>query len=203
MAIKYDFRENSLVSEGEDNRLYPKPVVEGTKYTEDIIKEMSASASFTPGVVRGVLEELGSYIERSLMRGYNVKIDNLGTFSVTLNSRAVADKSEIRSQSIELDTIKFRPSSEIMKTLKAKTHFERARTGFRSSSQKYSKEVRLNMLMEYLETNGNISNIEYAQLTGLLNSTSLRELNEFATNGIIEKRGRYASARYYKAETEL
>ncbi len=198
MAIKYNLRENSLVKEGDENRLYPKPVISGTKYTEDIIKEMAASASFTPGVIRGVLEELGNYIERNLLNGYNVKIDNLGTFSVTLKSRPISEKNEVRSQSIELDSMKFRPTVDVIKTLKSKSHFERTRIGFHSSSQKYTREERKEMLMKHLDNNGNISNMEYAELTGLLPSTSLRELNYFVSNNIIIKRGRYAIARYYK-----
>ena len=47
------------------------------------------------------------------MYGYNVELEGIGTFSVSLKSRPVMEKNEIRAESIHFKDVKFRSSKEL------------------------------------------------------------------------------------------
>ena len=47
-----------------------------------------------------------------LMFGYNVELEGIGTFSVSLKSRPVMEKNEVRAESIHFKDVKFRSSKE-------------------------------------------------------------------------------------------
>ena len=52
------------------------------------------------------------------MFGYNVELEGIGTFSVSLKSRPVMEKNEIRAESIHFKDVKFRSSKELRDRLK-------------------------------------------------------------------------------------
>lgn len=196
MAAKYDFKSNPFVKDGEKQVLYPSIVVSGTKTTDDIVADISTHSSFSPGCVEGVLTELTNYIIHHLREGYNVKIDDLGSFSVTLASRPVTDKSEIRSASVDFDKVCFRATPDLVKYVRSGARLERAHYGFSESASGRTKEERLAMLKDYLGKHDSISRLAYCELTGLLRSTASRELEAWSEAGIIVKHGRYANARF-------
>ncbi|MCD8263308.1 MAG: hypothetical protein LUD02_03390 [Tannerellaceae bacterium] len=65
------------------------------------------------------MKSLSDSIFDGLSDGCNVYLKGIGTFSVTLESRFVKDKSEIRSPSIQVKGISFRPDKELKQRLKA------------------------------------------------------------------------------------
>lgn len=196
MAVKYDFKKNPFAKEGDERILYLGIVVSGTKDTDDIVAEIADHTSFSEGCVQGVMKELSNYIVRYLKQGYNVKINDLGSFSVTLTSRPVTDKSEIRAASIDFDKVNFRPTPDLIKRIRYQAHFERAKYGFRNSSQKYTKEERLQILRAYLKEHESISRLEYSNLTGVLRSTAARDLEAWENEKLIIRLGRYVHARF-------
>jgi predicted histone-like DNA-binding protein len=74
--------------------------------------------------MKAAIEALAQTIEDKLQDGYNVSIDELGTFSVSAESRTVQDVEEIRGQSIKVKNINFRPSVRLKTTMKT-SKFER------------------------------------------------------------------------------
>ena len=58
-----------------------------------------------------------------LMYGYNVELEGIGTFSVSLKSRPVMEKNEIRAESIHFKDVKFRSSKELRDRLKTMPEF--------------------------------------------------------------------------------
>jgi Bacterial DNA-binding protein. len=74
--------------------------------------------------MKAAIEALAQTIEDKLQDGYNVSIDELGTFSVSAESRTVQDSEEIRGQSIKVKNINFRPSVRLKTTMKT-SKFER------------------------------------------------------------------------------
>ncbi|WP_455674946.1 HU family DNA-binding protein [Phocaeicola sp.] len=196
MAIKYDFKANQFVKEGDKKVLYPCVVVSRTMTTEDMVADIAKHTTFSAGCVEGVLAEVNNYITDRLREGYNVRIDDLGTFSLSLSSRPVTNKDEIRAASIELDKVNFRPVPDLIKEVRYGAEFERAENGFKESSVKYTKAQRLELLKKYLEREGSITLKEYIRLTGLARSTASREMKAWEETGDIDSRGRHSHVEY-------
>lgn len=196
MAIKYDLKANPFVREGDKQVLYPDVVVSGTMTTDNMVAEISQFSSFSPGCVEGVLVEVVHYVERQLRAGYNVRIDELGTFSLSLSSRPVTDKSEIRAASIGIGKVNFRATPALVKRVRRGAQLLRAESGFRESSGKYTKEQRLALLKEYLEKEGSITLKTYTEWSGLARTTASRELKAWETTGILATNGRHSQLVY-------
>ena len=84
---------------------------------------MSSSAERSPGLLslRGYERDLAAFQDMMvdfLMFGYNVELEGIGTFSVSLKSRPVMEKNEIRAESIHFKDVKFRSSKELRDRLK-------------------------------------------------------------------------------------
>ena len=85
------------------------------------------------------------------MYGYNVELEGIGTFSVSLKSRPVMEKNEIRAESIHFKDVKFRSSKELRDRLKTMPVF---RDEYTVSDPAYpsAKECEQEVF-RYLETN--------------------------------------------------
>lgn len=202
MAAKYDFRPNpNPKGDDEQQPLHPRIVRSGTKNMDDIVHEISQFSGSSPGDVLSVLTNLENYCIRHLSNGYNVKLGNIGTFSVSLSSRKVMDKKEIRSSSVSFSNVNFKVTPDFMKSIRGTGHLERAEYGFDTSSKKYSKEERLVLLTDYLKTHPFITRQEYGELTGLLRDKAARELRELSGKGLIRRNGRVPHVVYSAVET--
>lgn len=199
MSVKYDFKTNPFVKEGEKQVLYPSIVVAGTKTTDDIVADIAKHSVFSPGCVQGVLSELSDYIVQQLREGYIVKIDELGSFSATLTSRRITEKSEIRAASITFDKVHFRAAPCFLKSVRNGVHLERARYGFNESLSLLTKEERLEVVKRYLQEHEFMTRLVYSELTGLLRSSAARELDSWVAEGILVKRGRRAQTQFVLA----
>lgn len=125
MSIQYrltPMRDN--ISEDPKKGFYAQVVTRGTVDTRELCKEIAGKCSLSVADMKAAIEALAEAIEDKLQEGYNVSIDELGTFSVSAESRTVQAADEIRSQSVKVKNINFRPSVRLKKTLK-NSKFER------------------------------------------------------------------------------
>lgn len=152
MTAKYDFKTSpDIQGDKEQATLYPQLVVSGTKDLTDLAKEIARRSTIKEGTVMGLFCDLENIIANYLADGYNVKLGELGTLSATLTCRKVADKREIRAASVHFDNVKFKPTRQFRKEIRAKGELERAEYGFRVSSSQYSEEERFALLTVYLK----------------------------------------------------
>ncbi|MCC8198622.1 MAG: HU family DNA-binding protein [Tannerellaceae bacterium] len=118
MSIKYDLFENPpRAGKKEEGWLHARPVIQGTLRTERLIRSISESCTLTGADVKGVLESLSERLCYGLSNSYNVYLEGIGTFSVTLKSKPVKDKKEIRSASVEFKNVEFRPDPRLKRKL--------------------------------------------------------------------------------------
>lgn len=198
MAAEYDFRKNPKSSESDEpGMLHPRIVSKGTVDTEKIVKDLSYSSTFTPGDIEGLLVSLEDKIADYLKDGYEVKLGNIGYFSVRLKSRPVTDKKEIRSPSVSFDNVNFRATASFKK--KAKGNLVRSSTGFSKSSSITDEECR-QRLKAYLEDHSFITCSEYCRITGFLKSKALRSLKQLVTDKCLVKSGKRTHVVYMKGE---
>ncbi|WP_321517661.1 HU family DNA-binding protein [uncultured Bacteroides sp.] len=125
MSIQYrltPMRDN--ISENPKQGFYAQVVTKGTIDTRELCKAISEKCSLNVADMKAAIEALAQTIEDKLQDGYNVSIDELGTFSVSAESRTVQDSEEIRGQSVKVKNINFRPSVRLKTTMKT-SKFER------------------------------------------------------------------------------
>ena len=191
MAAKYDFKTAPDVQGKEEQpTLYPQIVVSGTKELKDLAKELSRRSAVKEGTIMGLFWDLEAVMAEYLADGYNVKLGELGTFSLSLTCRKVSDKKEIRAASVHFDNVKFKPSRRFRKEVRKREKLERAEYGFRTSSTLYSEEERLTLLTAYLKEHSVITCQEYCTLTGLLKTKAANELRRWSSEKKIARDGR-------------
>ena len=113
---KYMSQENSPM-------LYYVRQKSGTVRVMDVEKladAIEANSSLTAGDVKHAIEAFVEQLRLSLTQGDKVKIDGLGTFSVTARpNREVEDPLKIRAESIKLKGIGFKPSPKLKERLRS------------------------------------------------------------------------------------
>ena len=127
MSIKYKFTPiyDNLNEEGEKVKgYYPQVVSRGTIHKDKLFDHISrGSASLRAELSRSWMLIEDSIIEL-LEDGYDVCMNDFGTFSVSAQSRLVEKKNEIRAESITVKGLNVRASKAINKKLKS-AQFER------------------------------------------------------------------------------
>jgi|GEM_PF-224568 len=96
----------------------------GTIDLPKLAEYLSERTTFTKQEVKGVLELAVDGVEYYLSLGHNVSMGDLGTFSVSAESKVVQGKDEIRGTSVDMKRIVHRPSKAMTSRLK-KVPFER------------------------------------------------------------------------------
>ena len=87
---------------------------------EKLADAIEANSSLTAGDVKHAIEAFVEQLRLSLTQGDKVKIDGLGTFSVTARpNREVEDPLKIRAESIKLKGIGFKPSPKLKERLRS------------------------------------------------------------------------------------
>ena len=83
---KYKLQEMYDVRQTGERRVYPKLDAYRLLDTEELIEKMhSYDRAISPSVIRAVLMNLSDTMKRMLSLGYTVKVDELGTFSLSLD----------------------------------------------------------------------------------------------------------------------
>lgn len=72
--------------------LHPRIIPWGTLNTEALIEEGSKRSTYTRGDLKGAVRLIADMLAEKLEDGYNVYLDGIGYFSVSLCSRPVEDK---------------------------------------------------------------------------------------------------------------
>lgn len=187
MSAMYDFKETPKAPHQKGEQvLHPRIVSKGTINTDTVIDEISRATTFSPADLKGVLAALEGVLAHHLSNGYHVELGNIGYFSAKLKSRAITDKSEIRSTSIHFDNVNFRTSAWLRKHLSGE--LVRAPHGTPSSKES-TKESRKRQLDAHLSKHPAITRSDYSTLTGLLKNKALEELKEWVSQGILIKQG--------------
>ncbi len=76
-------------------------------------------AGYYPRQIRGILTTLNDSVLDFLEDGYEVQLGELGYLSVSLTSRQVKNKKEIRAESVRFKKLNFRTSSQARKRLRS------------------------------------------------------------------------------------
>ena len=175
--------------EGETETMYADIVYSGTIPAERLIRGVAKRTGFKEGVIEGILIELKEDVLQYLGEGYRVELGEFGFFSVKVKaSRLVANKNDIRSESVAFNGVNFRASKSMRVGIRG--DLERRKCVDFNTSRKWDRENLKKLVLQYIGEHGFITRTTYTELTGRLKNTALDDLKSFAAEGIIKREGR-------------
>ena len=138
-----------------------------------------------------VLIDVADMLVEMLSMGYNVNLEGIGTFSLSLGfeddkpteMQSADDKMTYRKVGVK--DINFKASPEFIREVKRETDrdLERDMGGVKViRKQLYSKEERIARALEVIEANGLITLSDYAYINNLSRTAASLELKEITAN---------------------
>ena len=174
--------------EGETETMYADIVYSGTIPAERLIRTVAKRTGFKEGVIDGILTELKDDVLEYLGEGYHVELGEFGFFSAKVKaSRLVANKNDLRSESVAFDGVNFRASKSFRQGIRG--DLERKKCVDFNTSRKRDREALKRLVLQYIRQHGFITRTTYTELTGRLKNTALTDLKSFASEGIIKRIG--------------
>lgn len=174
--------------EGETETMYADIVYSGTIPAERLIRTVAKRTGFKEGVIDGILTELKDDVLEYLGEGYHVELGEFGFFSAKVKaSRLVANKNDLRSESVAFDGVNFRASKSFRQGIRG--DLERKKCVDFNTSRKWDREALKRLVLQYIRQHGFITRTTYTELTGRLKNTALADLKSFASEGIIKRIG--------------
>ena len=175
--------------EGETETMYADIVYSGTIPAERLIRGVAKRTGFKEGVIEGILMELKDDVLQYLGEGYRVELGEFGFFSAKVKaSRLVANKNDIRSESVAFNGVNFRASKSMRVGIRG--DLERRKCVDFNTSRKWDRNNLEKLVLQYIGEHGFITRTAYTELTGRLKNTALDDLKSFAAEGIIKREGR-------------
>ena len=175
--------------EGETETMYADIVYSGTIPAERLIRGVAKRTGFKEGVIEGILMELKDDVLQYLGEGYRVELGEFGFFSAKVKaSRLVANKNDIRSESVAFNGVNFRASKSMRVGIRG--DLERRKCVDFNTSRKWGRDNLKKLVLQYIGEHGFITRTTYTELTVRLKNTALDDLKSFSAEGIIKREGR-------------
>ena len=175
---------NDLDGKGK-GRVYPQVVINRLMTTEDLVERMQNNTRLGSAVIHATLLSLGENIATLLESGFSVKIDNFGTFSLSLGfadkkgNKLEDEDDKMNYRRVMVKNITFKPESDLIFNINKNIRLERHVPGVvKSESDSFTPEERRLRAIDFIERHGQITLQEYANLNKISRSKASRELNK-------------------------
>ena len=175
---------NDLDGKGK-GRVYPQVVINRLMTTEDLVERMQNNTRLGSAVIHAMLLSLGENIATLLDSGFSVKIDNFGTFSLSLGfadkkgNKLEDEDDKMKYRRVMVKNITFKPESDLIFNINKNIRLERHAQGVvKSESDSFTPEERRLRAIDFIERHGQITLQEYANLNNISRSKASRELNK-------------------------
>lgn len=187
---KYKLQEMPDMDESGKRRVYPKMVINRTLDTKDLIEKMKLyRRAFSPSIIEGVVMDLEDMLVEVLSMGYNVKLDGIGTFSLSLGfedekpTEIQKEGDKMLYRKVGVKGVNFKVAPEMVKRIRRETDLERDMGGVTVLKKKlYSREERIARALQVIERNGYITLTDYAYINNLNRCTASKELREITSD---------------------
>lgn len=182
MGAKYRMVENPDPTGSKEKRpLHPRIVPAGTVSIKELMVYGKDFSTYSEADISGALKLISDLVVRQLRQGYTVEIEGLGFLSVSLQSRPVMDKKELRSESVHFKDVNFRASSELKYRLKTMS-LSRVKEEKRES---YTEEEKYRRLQWYMDRNPYITVRKYCGLNACTEYAARKDLAAFVEEGTL------------------
>ncbi len=185
---KYMLVEMPDVHSNGKRKVYPKMVVNRTMSQDEFIERLqSYNRTMSPAVIGAAVTEVRDMLVRLLSMGYNVTLDELGTFSLSLGfeddkpTEMQGDGDKMTHRKVGVKNVNFKASPELLKDLRLKTdrELERDMGGVKVVRKElYTREQRIDRALEVIDANGFIGLADYAYVNNLSRTAASLELKE-------------------------
>ncbi|MGN0036587.1 MAG: hypothetical protein ACI36X_05160 [Bacteroidaceae bacterium] len=185
---KYILQEMPDLNRQDEQRVVPRLV--GTQLLsgdELVEKVISYNRGFSRSVVDGVLTALVDTVRLVLADGNTVKIDGIGTLSVSLafddDKPTCLDGEDDRMayRKVRVKSLNFRTDAETTEWVAQHIDLERAMGGVkRIKADRYTLQERQQRALAYIDEHGSIGLGQYAELNSVSRPTASRELNRWS-----------------------
>ena len=185
---KYKLQEMPDVHNTGKRRVYPKMVTNRTLSRKEFVKKMQGyHRGISESTTEAVLMDVADMLVEMLSMGYNVNLEGIGTFSLSLGfeddkpTEMLGEEDKMAYRKVGVKDINFKASPELLKSVKQETDrdLERDMGGVKVvRKQLYSKEERIARALEVIEANGLITLSDYAYINNLSRTAASLELKE-------------------------
>jgi predicted histone-like DNA-binding protein len=182
MEIKFTIHETPRPKDSAGKCMqHARVLPTGTKRLEDICEYINESSSLNSSDIKGALEAFFKYISSQLRAGYNVELEGLGHFSVSLHSRETKSEKGKDMVNVEINGVNFRCSPRLKNEVK-KSCLKKVK---RSSTPFTDIRKRKERMLEYLKEYGFINLRRYAALNACSCYRAGNDLKAFVEQGVI------------------
>ena len=189
---KYKLHEMPDVHNTGKRRVYPKMVTNRTLSRKEFVKKMQGyHRGISESTTEAVLMDVADMLVEMLSMGYNVNLEGIGTFSLSLGfeddkpTEMQSEEDKMTYRKVGVKDINFKASPEFLKSVKHKTDrdLERDMGGVKViRKQLYSREERIARALEVIEANGLITLSDYAYINNLSRTAASLELKEITAD---------------------
>ena len=147
--------------------------------TKEMADDINHASSATQSDVAAVLQAVGQRIAEALLDGNRIKIDHVGTFSLTLTCGNKRKEDYITSKDISVSRISFSPCAELWNQMRHATIVSGGPTGNKHLSDATIEK----RLEEYFATNDSLSRSTFERICECSRHTALTKLKELVKAG--------------------
>lgn len=203
MALKYDIRKKKSSLTGNTSKYYAQVVKQGDFSFDEIVQEITARSSASPGDVVGVLQSMVDVLAERLSEGDRVHVGVLGSFMARVSSSPIADPNQTRGVDAHCTGIQYTPS-KYLKDKMRHTHIQHCAAPFRMrGSREATLDELRQTLLNVLDEQEMITRPDYGRLTGRLRFKAQQDLDAFVAEGWLMKCGQKPFVYYRKIESQL
>ena len=192
VMAKYKLQEMPDVHNTGKRKVYPKMVTNRTLSRKEFVKKMQGyHRGISESTTEAVLMDVADMLVEMLSMGYNVNLEGLGTFSLSLGfeddkpTEMQGEEDKMAYRKVGVKDINFKASPELLKSVKHETDrdLERDMGGVKViRKQLYSREERIARALEVIEANGLITLSDYAYINNLSRTAASLELKEITAD---------------------
>ena len=189
---KYKLQEMPDVHNTGKRKVYPKMVTNRTLSRKEFIKRMQGyHRGISESTTEAVLLDVADMLVEMLSMGYNVNLEGIGTFSLSLGfeddkpTEMQGEEDKMAYRKVGVKDINFKASPELIREVKRETDrdLERDMGGVKViRKQLYSREERIARALEVIEANGLITLSDYASINNLSRTSASMELKEITAD---------------------
>ncbi len=165
--------------------VFPRLVSPKQTHVKDLLKKICISEDIPFLEAEKLIDNLFEQILHSLSEGGTIKIENFGTFSISLSKQKTNDGTDINTvteptEKIVIHDIRFKADKKTMNHLNQNCSLVCIDHVTTYSSDQYNLSERVQLALDYLKKHYVLTVKEYCKLTGLQHSKAAKELKKLA-----------------------
>ena len=184
MSLEFDFYLSPNCVGTNRKRYHARPANLKTVTAEEFIEKIAKHSATGAAETRAVLTRAADMLAELLADGNHVFLEGIGGFQVSLECPETRTVTATRSGSVSVKSVAFKPSKDLVATVRKKAVLKRARVK-KHSVGAGEMDVLMLKLDEYFRTNRFITVKTLVNEFGLLRSTAQRRIQKLVEMGKI------------------